>query len=140
LKAVATTAHCAIEGYKSAIETFPAETLGEGLRRREDKSRCRSHNLEVTVLQSADVDARTGINPQPTSTASIRKQIMDSGLVPSEIVVKHFVSHKFILEIGPSITCLGRPIRNLLIGAAVIYCAQQALSALQGGLKSRNTK
>ena len=47
---------------------------------------------------------------------------MDAAFVPSEIVVKHFVSHKFTLEIGPSITALGRPLAKLLLGALVIYC------------------
>jgi hypothetical protein len=55
---------------------------------------------------------------------------MDSGFVPSEIVVKHFVSHKFTLDLGPSVIALGKPIRNLLIGAAVIYCVTDLLQAV----------
>ncbi len=47
---------------------------------------------------------------------------MDAAFVPSEIVVKHFVSHKFTLEIGPSITALGPPVAKLILGVVVIYC------------------
>lgn len=56
--------------------------------------------------------------------------------IPAEVVVKHFVSHKFTLEIGESITSLGKPIRNLLITAAVIYCVHDLVStSLQAVLK-----
>jgi hypothetical protein len=59
--------------------------------------------------------------------------------VPTEIVVKH--THNIILEFGPSITALGRPIRNLLIGAAVIYCTTGLVrSTLQAVLKSHRAK
>jgi hypothetical protein len=46
---------------------------------------------------------------------------MDAAFVPSKIVVHHLVTHKFTLEFGPTVTNLGKPIRNLLIGAAAIY-------------------
>jgi hypothetical protein len=61
---------------------------------------------------------------------------MDSGFVPSEIAVRHFVSHSFTLELGPSITNLGKPIRNALFGAIVIYCVGDIVRAtLQAVLK-----
>jgi hypothetical protein len=61
---------------------------------------------------------------------------MDSGFVPSEIVVRHFVSHKFTLELGPSITSLGKPIRTALFVAIVIFCAGDIVRAtLQAVLK-----
>ena len=55
---------------------------------------------------------------------------MDAAFVPSEIVVKHFVSHKFTLEIGPSITALGRPITKLILGVVVIYSASAIVQAV----------
>jgi hypothetical protein len=61
---------------------------------------------------------------------------MDAAFVPSEIVVKHFVSHKFTLEIGPSITALGRPLAKLILAAVVIYCVGDiARVSLQAVLK-----
>lgn len=65
---------------------------------------------------------------------------MDSAFVPSEIVVKHYVSHTFTLEFGPSVTSLGKPLRNLLIGAAVLYCVTGIANSLQAVLKKRDTK
>ena len=67
---------------------------------------------------------------------------MDPAFLPSTLVVKHFVSHTFTLEIGDSITRLGKPIRNLLITVAVIYCVRDLVSAsLQAVLKRpRNTR
>lgn len=62
---------------------------------------------------------------------------MDSGFLPSEVVVKHFVSHKFTLELGPSITNLGKPIRNVLLVAVLVYCARDIVrETLQAVLKS----
>ncbi|KAH7419621.1 hypothetical protein BKA64DRAFT_21860 [Cadophora sp. MPI-SDFR-AT-0126] len=62
---------------------------------------------------------------------------MDAAFIPSEVVVKHFVSHKFTLELGPSITNLGRPIRNVILAAVVIYCIGDIVrGSLQAVLKS----
>ncbi|KAH6712588.1 hypothetical protein BKA61DRAFT_87310 [Leptodontidium sp. MPI-SDFR-AT-0119] len=62
---------------------------------------------------------------------------MDAAFIPSEVVVKHFVSHTFTLELGPSITSLGRPIRNVILSAVVIYCIGDILrGSLQAVLKS----
>jgi hypothetical protein len=61
---------------------------------------------------------------------------MDPAFIPSEIVVKHFVSHKFTLEIGPSITALGKPLTKLILTAVVIYCVGDILrGSLQAVLK-----
>jgi hypothetical protein len=66
---------------------------------------------------------------------------MDAAFVPSEIVVKHFVSHKFTLEIGPSITALGKPLTKLILGVVVIYCVCDiARGSLQAVLKQRDTQ
>lgn len=66
---------------------------------------------------------------------------MDAAFIPSEVVVKQFVHHKFTFEFGPSVIALGKPIRNILIGAAVIYCLKDLVqSSLQAVLKNRNTK
>jgi hypothetical protein len=54
---------------------------------------------------------------------------MDAAFMPSEIAVKHFAHHKITLEFGPSITALGKPIRNFLIGAAVVYLLHGVLKA-----------
>jgi hypothetical protein len=64
---------------------------------------------------------------------------MDAAFMPTELAVAH--THKITLELGPSITALGKPIRNLLIGAAVIYCMTGLVrSTLQTVLKSRDTQ
>jgi hypothetical protein len=69
---------------------------------------------------------------------------MDAAFAPSELVVKHYVHHKFTLELGPSIISLGKPIRNVLIAAVVIYCVRDIVcSSLQAVLKrnpNRDTK
>jgi hypothetical protein len=63
---------------------------------------------------------------------------MDPAFIPSEIVVKHFVSHKFTLEIGPSVTALGKPLAKLILSAVVIYCVSDIVRAsVQAVLKSR---
>jgi hypothetical protein len=62
---------------------------------------------------------------------------MDAAFVPSEIVVKHFVSHKFTLEFGPSITALGRPLAKLILATVVIYCVGDIVrGSLQAVLKN----
>ena len=66
---------------------------------------------------------------------------MDAAFVGSEIVVNHFVHHKFTFELGPSIIALGKPIRNVLISAAIIYCLKDLVrGTLQAVLKHRDTK
>ena len=66
---------------------------------------------------------------------------MDAAFVPSEVVVKHFVHHKFTFELGPSVIALGKPIRSILIGAVVIYCLKGLVQgSLQAVLKNRNAK
>lgn len=60
---------------------------------------------------------------------------MDPAFMPTELVVKHFVHHKFTLDLGPSIINLGRPIRNCLLGVVVIYCVTDIVrSAVQAVL------
>lgn len=64
---------------------------------------------------------------------------MDAAFLPSEIVVKHYVSHKFTLEIGESITNLGRPFRLFLLTGLAIYCVSDLVSAsVQGVLRRLN--
>ncbi len=46
---------------------------------------------------------------------------MDAAFVPSEVVIRHSVSHKFTIEFGPSILGLGKPIRNFILCALVLY-------------------
>jgi len=70
---------------------------------------------------------------------------MDAAFLPSEILVKHILglnfgpspaNHKITIELGTSITSLGRPIRNLLIGGLAIYCLKSIIEAsLLGVLK-----
>ncbi|KAL2064446.1 hypothetical protein VTL71DRAFT_4940 [Oculimacula yallundae] len=62
-------------------------------------------------------------------------------LLPATVVVKHFVTHSFTFEIGPSITSLGRPIRNTILAAVVIYCIGDIVrGSLQAVLKSSSSK
>lgn len=61
---------------------------------------------------------------------------MDAAFVPSELVVKHFVTHKFVLELGPSITNLGRPFSKVILIAIGIYCLSDIVrGSLQAVLK-----
>ncbi len=62
---------------------------------------------------------------------------MDSGLLPAELTVRHFVNHKFTIEFGPSITSLGKAVRNTLITIVVIKCSFDLAQAV---LNRVNTK
>ena len=76
--------------------------------------------------------------------------IMDAAFVPSEILVKHILglnfgsspaNHKITIELGSSITSLGKPIRNLFIGGLAIYCLTTIIrTTLQSVLKTENTE
>ena len=100
---------------------------------------------EITANPSSDA-LKTGVS----ITASLdnttypdppNKKAMDAAFVPSEVIVKHFIHHKFTLELGPSIIALGKPIRSILIGAALIYCLKDLVrDSLQAVLKNRDTK
>ena len=48
---------------------------------------------------------------------------MDAAFVPSEIAVRHVVSHKFTVELGPSILNLGKAIRNTIVAVVLIKCS-----------------
>lgn len=62
---------------------------------------------------------------------------MDPAFLPSTLVVKHFVEHKFVLELGPSIINLGKPIRNVILFAVGIYCVRDIFRlSLQAVLKT----
>jgi hypothetical protein len=70
---------------------------------------------------------------------------MDAAFLPTELVVKHSVNHsvnhKFVIEFGPSIIRLGKPIRNLVFAAIGLYCLTDLLkTTLQAVLKKRDTK
>jgi hypothetical protein len=52
---------------------------------------------------------------------------MDAAFVPSEFVVKQLVSYKVTLEIGPSITPLGKLLAKLILSVVVIYCLDDIL-------------
>jgi hypothetical protein len=52
---------------------------------------------------------------------------MDAAFVPSEITIRHIVSHKLTLELGPSITQLGKPIRNVLFAVAAVWVVMKVV-------------
>ncbi|KAG9247246.1 hypothetical protein BJ878DRAFT_204535 [Calycina marina] len=63
--------------------------------------------------------------------------MIDAAFAPTELLVKHIlnlnvgsapVSHKITLELGESITNLGRPIRNLFL---VVVAAYSLLSVIK---------
>jgi hypothetical protein len=62
---------------------------------------------------------------------------MDSSFLTTELTVRHFVNHKFTLELGPSITSLGKAVRNTLIAIVVIKCSFDLAQAV---LNRMNTK
>lgn len=66
-----------------------------------------------------------------------RYKTMDSSLLPAELTVRHFVNHKFTLELGPSIISLGKAVRNTLITIVVIKCSFDLAQAV---LNRLNTK
>ena len=55
---------------------------------------------------------------------------MDSSLFPAEIAVKHVIHHKFVFELGPSITGLGRGLRNTIVALVLIRCSCELLQAV----------
>jgi len=75
---------------------------------------------------------------------------MDAAFLPSELILKHFLSlnfgsapvnHKITIELGSSITSLGKPIRNLFIGGLAIYCLTTIIrTSLQGVIKTQDPK
>jgi hypothetical protein len=70
---------------------------------------------------------------------------MDAAFLPSKLVVDHIVHHKFTLEFGPSITSLGKGVRNVILTGIVIYAiADIVRGSLQAVLtrtnKGGNTK
>ena len=63
---------------------------------------------------------------------------MDPAFMPSTLVVKHFVehNHKFTIEFGPSITSLGRGIRNVILISVVVWgLCDIARASMQAVLK-----
>ncbi|KAA8564109.1 hypothetical protein EYC84_012091 [Monilinia fructicola] len=72
-------------------------------------------------------------HPSPLSTecsslkTSKSHDNMDPAFVPSEIAIRHIITHKLTLtlELGPSIQSLGKPIRNLIITLVGIYCERK---------------
>lgn len=63
---------------------------------------------------------------------------MDSAFVPSELIVKHYVHHKFTLDFGPSITSFGKPIRNVILAAILIYSVAEIVRGSLQAVLSRN--
>ena len=63
---------------------------------------------------------------------------MDSAFMPQgEIVIKHFASHKLLFEFGPSITSLGKPLRNLFYIGVGAYLLDRLLRTLCTVINSR---
>jgi len=70
--------------------------------------------------------------------------------VPTQVLFKHILTlnvaptpfnHKVIFELGPSITGLGKPIRNLFISLLAIYCLTDLVkTTVKSVLKDRDTK
>jgi hypothetical protein len=143
---VATTAHCAIEGYRSAIETCLAVAKGNVKRNYQSRYFASIWILPFSTAfpsLNRDNSPRSLDEYQSSKGFTIKLQnTMDASFVPSEVVVKHYVSHKFTLELGDSITRLGKPIRNILIAVAVIYCVRDIVcGSVQAVLKrSRDTR
>lgn len=64
------------------------------------------------------------------------------GLIPAEVVLKHYIYHKFTIEFGPSITDLfsGRAVRNVILGGILIYTVGDLVrGALQAVLNRKST-
>lgn len=53
------------------------------------------------------------------------------GLIPAEVVLKHYIYHKFTIEFGPSITGLGRGVRDVILAGIAIYALGDII---RGGL------
>jgi hypothetical protein len=65
---------------------------------------------------------------------------MDSSFLPSELIVRHFVHHKFTLELGPSVSYLGKGIRNTIIAIVVLklsFDLVQAVLSMRPGTRTR---
>lgn len=48
---------------------------------------------------------------------------MDAAFMPGEIAGKLSVNHRVIIDFGPTIANLGKPIRNTIITLVVIKCS-----------------
>jgi hypothetical protein len=65
---------------------------------------------------------------------------MDSSFLPAEVTVRHFVHHKFTLELGPSILNLAKGIRNTIIAIVAVklsFDLLQAVISMRPGTKTR---
>lgn len=69
---------------------------------------------------------------------------MDPSFLPAELTIKHLVNHRFTLELGPSITTLGRGVRNLIIAVVVIKCSfslvERVTTSVLNNRPGRNTR
>lgn len=57
--------------------------------------------------------------------------------MPQELAVKHFASHSLTIELGPSIIALGKPVRNIIIGAGIVYLVTSIFKSI-AGIKKNN--
>jgi hypothetical protein len=64
---------------------------------------------------------------------------MDSAFMPTQVAIKHFVDHRFTFDFGPSITSLGKPIRNFIFGVVAIYCATDIVKLVVQSVLKRRT-
>lgn len=64
---------------------------------------------------------------------------MDSNFVPAEFTVRHFVNHKFTLELGPSIISLGKGVRNTVITLVLIKFSFDLAQAVLNRLNPKDS-
>lgn len=85
------------------------------------------------------IGSKRQLEPPSFTSTFVFKLVMDAAFMPSEIVVKHFVHHKFTLELGPSIISLGRGVRNVILAGIVIYVVGDIVrGSLQAVLKRKS--
>lgn len=65
---------------------------------------------------------------------------MDAAFMPSEVAVHHTVTHHFVLELGPSITRLGRPVRTACLVALALYLVGDIVQAVLKRERGRGRK
>jgi hypothetical protein len=133
---VATTAHCAIDGYMSAIEASQSLCPFNLLAYSGVDFVARIKALKVPTMPEARQSYPCNIDQ--ASLEMLRHKDMDSSLLPAEITVRHFVNHKFTLEFGPSIISLGKAARNTLIAIVVIKCSFDLVQAVLSRLNTKD--
>ena len=94
--------------------------------------------METEAASSRDVNNPASCPLQGVQLLEHQIYDMDAAFVPSEIAVRHVVSHKFTVELGPSILNLGKAIRNTIVAVVLIKCSFDLVQSVLNRRGSRS--